>query len=275
MEEPFRILHPVKYYKEHFLCGVRPDGRKLDKFRPVVLNAGSIQTADGSAFAKVGDTSVMCGIKAELCTPKPENSKEGFLIPNIELSPLCSPKFKPGPPSEEAQIATQLLADIIKSSKCLNPEELCLFPEKLAWCLFADLECISYDGSLIDACVIALITALKTVRLPMVDYDPATGNKIVKEEEKRCLNIVSTPICSTFSIFEEKMTLFDPTHEEESISSCTLNIVIKDDQICSVHKPGGAPICDDDLLNCIEKSKERAKEICELIDKAMQTFKTT
>lgn len=80
----------------------------------------------------------------------------------MELSPVCSPKFKPGPPSEEAQIATQFIADIIKSSKCLNLTELCLFPEKLAWCLYADIECISYDGSLIDACILALTAALKT-----------------------------------------------------------------------------------------------------------------
>lgn len=273
MEEEFRSFQYFKYYKEHFSCGIRPDGRKFDKYRPVVLNVGSIETADGSALAKVGDTIIMCGIKAELCTPKPENNKEGFLIPNIELSPLCSPKFKPGPPSEEAQIATQLIADIVRSSQCLNLEELCIFPEKLAWCLFADLECISYDGALVDACLLALTTALKTVRLPTVDYDPATNNKIVKEEEKKILNIQSIPICSTFSVFEEKLILWDPTSEEESICSSIINIVVKDERLSSVHKPGGSPISDDDLLDCIEKSKERAGHIHKLIEEALKLFK--
>lgn len=98
----------------------------------------------------------------ELCQPKPETADQGFLIPNVELPPLCSAKFKPGPPSEQAQIATQLVADIVKNSKCLDLKSLCLFPDKLAWCLYADLICLDLDGSLIDVCLIALIAALKS-----------------------------------------------------------------------------------------------------------------
>lgn len=41
------------------------------------------------------------------------------------------------------------------------------------------------------------------VKLPKVDFDPATGNKLVIEEEKSGLNILNYPICSTFFIFEE------------------------------------------------------------------------
>lgn len=43
---------------------IRPDGRELLKYRPVVINVNSIQTADGSAIAKFGGTTVVCGIKA-------------------------------------------------------------------------------------------------------------------------------------------------------------------------------------------------------------------
>lgn len=43
---------------------MRPDGRIFTQFRPVILNVNSIETADGSAFAKVGETKVLCGIKA-------------------------------------------------------------------------------------------------------------------------------------------------------------------------------------------------------------------
>lgn len=44
--------------------GVRPDGRSLQKFRPVSINVGSIKTAEGSAIVKIGNTVVVCGIKA-------------------------------------------------------------------------------------------------------------------------------------------------------------------------------------------------------------------
>lgn len=60
----FRSLHPVKYYRDYLTHSIRPDGRDLDKFRPVVLNVGTIRTADGSAIVKIGRTTVICGIKA-------------------------------------------------------------------------------------------------------------------------------------------------------------------------------------------------------------------
>jgi exosome complex RNA-binding protein Rrp42 (RNase PH superfamily) len=162
MSEQYKILHPTKYYRDYLEHNIRPDGRELDHYRPIIVNLGSISTADGSALAKVGKTTVVCGIKAELCQPKAEVADEGFLIPNVELPPLCSPKFRPGPPTEQAQVATQLVADIIKNSKCLDLKTLCIFPDKLAWCLYADLICLDLDGSLIDACMIALMAALKS-----------------------------------------------------------------------------------------------------------------
>lgn len=43
---------------------VRPDGRGLLKFRPAIVNVGSVKTADGSSLVKIGNTTVVCGIKA-------------------------------------------------------------------------------------------------------------------------------------------------------------------------------------------------------------------
>lgn len=61
---PFRTLHPIKYYRDYLSQNIRPDGRGFTDFRPIVLNVGSINTADGSSIAKVGNTTVVCGIKA-------------------------------------------------------------------------------------------------------------------------------------------------------------------------------------------------------------------
>ena len=38
----------------------------------------------------------------------------GFgLVPNIDLPALCSPKYKPGPPSDEAQVLSERLNNVI------------------------------------------------------------------------------------------------------------------------------------------------------------------
>lgn len=36
------------------------------------------------------------------------------LVPNVDLPPLCSSRFRPGPPSEQAQAASQFIADVIE-----------------------------------------------------------------------------------------------------------------------------------------------------------------
>lgn len=59
-----RTIHPVKYFRDYINYNIRPDGREFDKFRPVRINIKSIGTADGSAIVKLGNTTVVCGIKA-------------------------------------------------------------------------------------------------------------------------------------------------------------------------------------------------------------------
>lgn len=54
----------MKYYRDFLNHDLRPDGRELDQFRPVVINVDSITSADGSAIVKIGNTTVVCGIKA-------------------------------------------------------------------------------------------------------------------------------------------------------------------------------------------------------------------
>jgi exosome complex component RRP43 len=40
---------------------------------------GSINTADGSALVRMGGTTIVCGVKAEIAEPDLENLDEGFL----------------------------------------------------------------------------------------------------------------------------------------------------------------------------------------------------
>ncbi|KAJ8978305.1 hypothetical protein NQ317_008177 [Molorchus minor] len=270
MAEEYKSLHPIKYYRDCLAHDIRPDGRAFDKFRPVLLNIGSIDTTDGSAIAKVGKTTIVCGIKAELCKPKADTPNQGFVVPNLELPPLCSPKFRPGPPSDQAQVLTQLIADIIENSKCVDPKDLCIYPDKLAWCLFIDFVCLNYDGSLIDACIIALVGALHTLTLPSVDYDPSLDNKLVNLEDRKPIPIHSTLISTTFVIFDDKIILADPTVDEENYCTGIVTIVLKGDELCCVHKPGGSPITEDDLFDCIDKSKLRSPLIQNLIKTALK-----
>lgn len=94
----FQRLHP-RVYLERFLSeNARPDGRSPGGWRDVTVNVGkprflliymffritlpltgSISTADGSALVRVGDTTIVCGVKAEIAEPELDRSGEGFL----------------------------------------------------------------------------------------------------------------------------------------------------------------------------------------------------
>lgn len=152
----------------------------------------------------MGKTTVVCGIKAELADPKAAAPEQGFIVPNIELLPLCASKFRPGAPTEEAQVIGSTLDTILTSSKCCNLKKLCIAKDKLAWVLYCDVICLNYDGSVLDAAVIALMAALRSLTLPVVAYNIELHSyKVEHENRYKVFDLDEIPVCSTFICFAE------------------------------------------------------------------------
>lgn len=84
----------------------------------------------------MGDTTMVCGIKAEIAEPSSAAPTHGYIgvylayrlekpyrygmqliatVPNIDLPALASSRFKPGPPGDEAQVYSNCLNDVIVS----------------------------------------------------------------------------------------------------------------------------------------------------------------
>lgn len=99
-----------------------------------------------------------------MAKPKAEEPELGFIVTNVELLPLCSSKFRPGPPSDHAQVISNVVADIFKNSNCVDLKDLCIIPDKLAWVVYCDIVCLDNDGSVVDACIITLMTSLKVCK---------------------------------------------------------------------------------------------------------------
>ncbi|XP_053703288.1 exosome complex component RRP43 isoform X1 [Synchiropus splendidus] len=296
MAAGFKTAEPLEYHRTFLKENCRPDGRGLFEFRTTILNIGSISTADGSALVKVGNTTVICGIKAELSNPTAERPAQGFIVPNVDLPPLCSSQFRPGPPGEQAQAASQFMADIIESSEVILMEDLCIERGKLCWVLYCDLLCLDYDGNLLDACVIALLAALKnskplktqlsrkcvasqnvhfpTARIPEVSVNKETSSPEVDSKKKRGLKIQRCPIATSFTVFDNSIVIADPTLEEECLSTAQLTVVTdEDDQLCSLHKPGGTSLSGQKLQECINAATTRHEEIQKLMDKVFNSVK--
>lgn len=84
-----------------------------------------------------------------------------WTVPNVELSPLCSPKFNPGAPSEKAQSVSEFIHQLFVKSQVFPLADLCIEEGKAVWVLYADIVCLNYDGNILDASLLALTTALK------------------------------------------------------------------------------------------------------------------
>lgn len=67
--DAFKKLYPEQYYKRFLANGVRPDGRAFGRARPTTIGLEAVSTADASALVKIGSTTVLAGIKLEVCQP--------------------------------------------------------------------------------------------------------------------------------------------------------------------------------------------------------------
>ncbi|XP_031619440.1 exosome complex component RRP43-like isoform X1 [Contarinia nasturtii] len=271
MEEQYKIIHPIKYYRNYIAHDIRPDGREFEAFRPIRINVKSIGTADGSAIVKLGNTTVICGIKAELSAPTVEEPEKGYLIPNIDLTPLCSPKYRSNNTNDDAQVLTCNLNNLIKEANWIDLKNLCIAKERLVWTLYCDISCVDYDGSILDASVVAICAALRSLTLPKVQYDDETNNYTVHKIDRSPLKLSEMcPVCTTAMIFDEKTVFADPDAEEEELATSLITIVTCDGEMCLVLKPGGVSISDRQFEACLKLALNREKSICKLISSIVE-----
>ncbi len=156
----FKRLHPVAYLSRFLDSSAREDGRPLAAFRDATISLGSISTADGSSFVRIGNTSCIAAVKAEIASPQLSRSRQGYLIPNVELPAVCSSKFKAGAPGPEAQVLTSRLLALLNSSNVLDRDQLCIQEGQAVWCLYLDISFICFDGNALDAAALATVAAL-------------------------------------------------------------------------------------------------------------------
>ncbi len=91
------------------------------------------------------------------------------------MTPLSNPKFFLGKPTNQAVFYAETLRRIfeklhrggaMRDRYVIDVGELYVPEMKKMICLHADLLCIDYEGSVLDACCIALLAALMTLKIP-------------------------------------------------------------------------------------------------------------
>ncbi|KAK0613073.1 ribosomal protein S5 domain 2-type protein [Bombardia bombarda] len=125
----------------------RTNGRAPHEARPMHIHTSSLSHAHGSALVRTGDTTVVCGVRAEVLPvssipqfrPRTHLSAhnasetEGrgelkdydLLVPNIELATGCAPQFLPGvPPTTLAQTVSTRIYSLLHSCRVVDPADL-------------------------------------------------------------------------------------------------------------------------------------------------------
>jgi len=140
---------------------IRSSSRKPSQCRPISINISSLTHANGSTLIKIGQTTAVCGVRAEILpihdianyrvkqNPSPTKPSQpggeadgpeadatirthNLLVPNLELSTGCSPFHLPGsPPSQEAQSQSQRLLSLLHTSRLLRLSDLCIYDDNL------------------------------------------------------------------------------------------------------------------------------------------------
>jgi exosome complex component RRP43 len=255
-----------------------------------IILKGSISTADGSALVRLGHTMVICGVKAEIATPRLDQPNRGYLVVNVERLPMGTSEGRPGPPTDDCQAISARITSIIMAQQEFTQllDKLCISPAKYAWCLYADICCLNDDGGLFDASLLALTAALQNTRLPRIALcqPMAVDGSVSGASEEEKLQ-VSTDDCQplpklclliplSFALFSDgaiagATLLADPTADEQQLSQGQIHVVAKltstgDSSVkscASIIKTGGIPLPIETISKCMEQvlSEKRLADI--------------
>lgn len=251
--------------KQYLSQGKRFDGREPWQFRDLKIETNVSSKAEGSARVKLGKTEVVVGIKLDVGEPYPDSKDKGNLMVTAELLPLSSPRFESGPPKFPAIELGRLVDRVIRESKLVDLEKLCIKEGEKVWTVFIDVYTINDDGGLLDASAIGAITALKNAKIPK--YNEETGKTVYGELTKESVPLAKhLPLSITLYKVGDNFVA-DPTREEEDASEMKITIGRSEDGIHSMQKGEAKPIKIEDFEKCLEMSEKVYKDIIKKLDK--------
>jgi len=97
-----------KCEKKLIVNGKRLDGRKFDELRPLVIKAGVLERADGSAYVEMGKTKVIAGVfgPKEFHPKHKQNQAEGELKCRYRMASFSTEdRIRPGPSRRGTEIS--------------------------------------------------------------------------------------------------------------------------------------------------------------------------
>lgn len=226
--------------------GKRLDGRGADDYRPVSVEPGFVVTADGSALARIGQTTVLAGIKLEPGKPFPDTPNAGVLTTNAELIPLSSPSFEPGPPHPRAIEVSRVVDRAIRAAETIDLTRLCVTPGEKTWVCYVDLHVLDHSGNIMDTASLAALGALTHATVPAKRFGIA--------EADYALEVLHQPVECTFTRLGDTIVV-DPSVEEERAGQGRVTIATDEaGNIVAMQKGLVGAFSPDDVKDLVERA---------------------
>ncbi len=250
--------------------GERIDGRAFNEYRPIEIEVNVVPAkAEGSALVKLGDTSIVAGVKVLVGEPYSDSPDEGVTMVTAEMSPIASPLFELGPPKDDAIELARVVDRGVRESEMVDAKRLVIEEGKKAYMVFADVYPIEYDGNLIDASSIAVNAALLTTKYPEMKIED--GN-LVETGELLSLPINNVAVEHTVAKIDNNLIL-DTILKEEFVQDCRLTMAIdRNNNFTALQKGGGSGPMSLELIDqAMDMALEVNKDIHKLIDDAVKS----
>ncbi len=254
------LRHITSLIKE----GKRLDNRGLLDIRSLEIIPGVIEKAEGSAEVRLGDTRVIAGIKGLVGEPFADTPDQAVQIVNMELSPIASPFFEPGPPQKDAIELARVVDRGLRESKAVKLKDPNLVVEagKHVWIIFIDIYVIDHHGNLFDASIIAAMAALMHTKLPKVTIN---DNGEVEKSEEETVDIPLSQLAASLTfgkVMDTDAVLVDPTIEEERCLTSRFTVALTEDgNVCSLQKGMAGTFSQDEIYKMLDIAQEKIPEL--------------
>lgn len=277
-----RLDLEVQFVQKAWSQRLRTDKRLFQQLREVSV---SFPTDDrGTCVVQLGQTSVMASVVCEVVEPSDAGGgKNGFLDFNVKYATRGLNMERRSTVVE----VTRMLEAIIKTSKALDVEALCLIPGQYVWSVRVDVTILNEAGNVTDAAAWATMAALQHTRREEVSVH---GDDIIihpaHERNPIPLSIHHFPLAFTCALIGSTGAtagstggapvavdfVIDPTTAETAACAGFVTVALNHElQVCDTHKYGVADVSYPLIRECIAAARSLVPQLAALMKEAMAT----
>jgi exosome complex RNA-binding protein Rrp42 (RNase PH superfamily) len=221
------------------------------------------KNALASCLVRLGKTQVICGVTIQVGIPSIPNHGDILVVGPNSQSSQNSPEI------------TEILQDVLSSMIDLSCLGIPNGPTPAAWRVQVALQILFDDGNILDACILAAVTAMMDMRLPPFQW----SNNMVQILEDPSPSSSSCsrpliwnyhPVSLTLGIYVEGNEtihlLADPTPEEDPILKGYITMVVakEKEELVFLRHSSQVGLSRKELAICAHMTHGRWKEISDL-----------